>query len=1056
MTAVFTPNPDALGALRGAALSDTFDPLALSQRDGAVDSVILEQLAAVSDEVNAGGAIAWRMRGDVRQEVLRTLAASPDLLDDAGKRMSEANPYGQALVRALKGQKRDVPPSSALDRETEIVAYEVVAASLSGAPELAPALDQAQVDLARLRAEAAMEGERKRSHAILSGPLIARVAERRIVSDYIATGGPSGDLPAPASPAVSLRPFLVTGCAGAGKSALMADLIRERRDQAETWAPVVLLDFDRPANCRGGPGEWYSELTRQIALGRPDLTLALKRLRSAARQSIDADAEPDSPFAGFRLAEAIRSGLAAVLAEHGGLGGDLLVVIDTFEEVLIRSDLDHAEDTLFADVLRWASELGDIQDLASPPRPAFASVRIIVSGRSRPDLGEAFSNWFCGEREISALADADAKIFLRSRDREGRLTPAQVDRAVAVVGGHPLSLILFERFARQQPLAVEEVLAHANLSKMLGGEDAARSLYARFLQRLHVRPRDGRAIDPEKVRRIAHPGLVLREVTVAHLENIIAPGCGLTLAQGEAADLFEQLTAQVWLVEEVRGRKARTVRHRADVRRLMLPMMNGVTQASADASDELLDSVRSVRQTAVRWFSAHHRHDYDENQIEAAYHIAFLDEIGDLALDAPLWRGVWNLAPDDAAAMPPRAAALVRFHGRGPSSLSAEQTALLPGDLIRGAYAAQANESLAQGRGLEAVARAAGLSADDERPDPDAPDHGVFGRRRERGSAPPSIHTLARDDALAAEVNAAFLAGQYRKAAGVGWRAIIGMASTSLVEPLPIKGDITNHWIWRAALARMVAPEQIPYADWLESRLRRLLSRDRVDTYRPDSAGLMLAAAVFVASNGELTVPHVGHRLFDWSVGVRRRLSTAGDIRLASLALQWTQEPVDMVVAVDPRLLPPPFEGGDSLRLHFQPRDFPLPPDAPPRREMETGPAGLRRLNARLPELITLALTVVTQSLAEDPQRMVRALQQLNAWRPDLPRDLNPEMLYRRLPTGNGSSRTLQPVIDAANTYGALPQLVACLNLSGPPVGPLTQLERLMSRYVRLLSPEAS
>jgi hypothetical protein len=1064
MSATLNLSPAALRAIEDAALVETFDPVALARDGEALDPQILEQLASVSEEVVMTDSLAWALRSDARQTFLSALLGSDRLEAALGRQADRDAPFSRYLATALRGVRLDAEPGSTAEREKAIVAYEVATASLAGAPSRDDAQRVAQEDLARLRSLSSLDAERSRSDAILAGPLIGREKERAALLHYVRSGmpDPASALPEPKSPRLTQRPFLITGCAGAGKSALLADIIRARRHAEGPWQPVVLLDFDRPANCRGGPAEWYSELTRQLGLGRPALAERLRQVRRRAGQSVSTETATDSPISGHLVADRIRGGLLPALIEEQMADRSLLVVLDTFEEVLTRSDLTRPEESLFADILHWAAELARISDYSgSALTTAFSQVRIVVSGRSRPDLAGDLSEWFCGEMEIGALDHPAAVTFLGQRDRDKRLTPGRLRRAVEVVGGHPLSLILFERFVHQQPRdVVDEMLDHGDLSGLMSGEEAARSLYSRFLLRLNVESRGGAAVDPEKVRRIAHPGLVLREVTAAHIEEIIAPGCGVALEPGEAQILFDRLTDQVWLVEVIKGRPVRTVRHRADVRRLMLPMMSGmaVGDSPAGAGPVLGQHVRAVRRLAVKWFEERSSHILDEAQVEAAYHRAFLDDVDAFIQDAPLWNRVWSLAPDDVLAMPPRAAALIRYHARGAASLSREQTADLPEPLRTSAAVEQTHASLAAGRAAEAAATAETLQSDPVPPrSTDELPPGGDAPRPPSGSSPLSLYALAREPALAAEVNAAFLSGQYEKAAAIGWRAIMDMSEAPLFEPLPIDEDITSHWLWHAALARMVSPDDKPGRHWLDDTFRKLLSYDRMKDFGTDSAGLVLAAAIYIASAGRCPIPKSNATPLLAAIARRTKaVKGPGAARLLTLTALWSLQEVLAYADISPALLPADAASTASLPLVFSP----LPAHRQPNPRAVGDRPALRPddpyhlLNARLPELEPLVLAVIGAAIQDDSERLLKAVERLEPAVPGRPKELEPEYVRHRVGDMRGNVTALASVIAAANAHGVLPDLLAELQRGGPPRDDLTKLHEIANTYRWLLGAD--
>jgi len=1044
-------------ALEQAALVETFDPKALAGGEDAVDGAVLGRLAEVSEEVAESGGIRWRVRSDARQGLLADIARAGHV-EEALRRRGPADQDFFALYLGMALSGRRLPSAVFADderRQKALIANEVAAASLAGLEALSATRDVVAANIARLRSRSSVEAERSRLRAILPGPLLGRGRERSALEGFISTGQvPAGfDLGPPARPEVLIRPFLVTGIAGAGKSALLADVIRRRRRDDCKGLPVALLDFDRASIARGGAGEWYSELTRQLGLKSPELAEAMRLVRAEARGAAPATSAQQTSISRALLADAIRERLLQALAAQDAAGQSLLVVIDTFEEVLTRSDLatpGGAGNTLFGQVLRWAAELADIKEGAAA---AFETVRIVVCGRSTPALGAALGDWFCGHMPVADLKPRHAAAFLKSRDTEGRLTDAQARRAVDVVGGNPLTLILLERFARNQSHeTIDEVLALADVGRILGGEEAARALYTRFLQRLQVEVKPGDPVDPEKLRRVAHPGLVLREVTPQLLQEIIAPGCGLQLSDAEAAALFRKLTEQVWLVEPIPGRPD-AVRHRPDVRRLMLPMMNGAAVEEAGVDPR---QVRGVRKQAVDWFGARSTTPGDEAAVEAAYHRAFLGDLEPLVGQAALCQSVWNLSPEDVSAMPPPSAALIRYYGRGAASLSAEQAATLPAQLRREALTKRTQVHLTAGQFSEAASSAESLATTPPaaRPGPGrAADIGADGAPDPASPPTPTIHILAQDQGLAAEVNAAFLTGAFDKAARIGWGALVGMSdNSSWWEPLGV-GDrsITDHWIWRAALARMVSPQETPDEGWLTDTFTRLLQPPTSQRYRLESSGVVLAAAAFVALRGRAAplAPAAVTALQRVLQG-EKFIERPGAARLLTLAMGWAGNDAQSAgIQISRSVFAPAsrrFRDGDfALRESIQLMDL-LSSD-------QAGGFGL--LNERLPELEEVALAVIPKAVETDPGCLLDAVEKTAQQTDDWPPSVRGAGLAEQLGPARDIGRVLASVISTANLHGLLPDLLAAIDPSGPQSAALQKLTEVSKTYRAILSTPA-
>jgi hypothetical protein len=129
-----------------------------------------------------------------------------------------------------------------------------------------------------------------------------------------------------------------------------------------------------------------------------------------------------------------------------------------------------------------------------------------------------------------------------------------------------------------------------------------RQLYKRILSHVH----------DDKVRQLAHPGLVLRRITPDLILNVLAKPCDIEVAsKAEADDLFQQLKREVALVTQERDG---SLRQRQDLRVLMLELLR--------ADDP--DKVRKIHEAAVAYYEA--RPPVPEERAEEIYHRLQLDQ----------------------------------------------------------------------------------------------------------------------------------------------------------------------------------------------------------------------------------------------------------------------------------------------------------------------------------------------------------------------------------------------------------------------------------------------
>ena len=948
------PNPSAIASniLERAALVHRFDPLELMPAlELGIEARVLALVAQYATEVEAPDPAVpdkmktyWRLNPAARRSQLSALVVENRL--DAtlrSVRPSRDDTFARHLGAALKG---DLNPGSVPELERDIAAVAADFAAEALGPDNGNAVRGAA---AALRALIAEHVDQTRSRAIISGKLIGRSVEQAAIDSFIETGkAPESDrLPEPAEPDIVVRSYLLTGTPGAGKSALVSDLVRRRRGYEITgdgrfeWlrlpqfvnsfgsflsnaaragaartgllgeatspplAPVVLLDFDRPVLALGGSFEWTAEMTRQLGIGRPELARRFSEMRASVRQrQSKVDPGGTSAAASATATSNLKTDFASVMADAGITGETLVLVLDTFEEILVRSILkpdSEAATSLFGDVLGWADSL---IELKAKEKQIFSAVRVLVSGREKPDLTvDQLARWFCGHRVVGNLDDEHAKEFLRKRDKTGYFKGKNADEAVNRIGGHPLTLILLTRYAEKfKPNEISAMIADLDITKVMSTEAATQALYSRFLLRFHHNLATQDGITPEMVQIVAHPGLALREVTPELLREVVAPVCGLeALDAAKAEALLKRLRTQVWLVEEVPERNA--VRHRKDVRRLMLPMMSGDPDGlpSEEPSSKLnRERMVQMHRAAANWFDRTAASD-PAALIDALYHRAFLPDqslpnrLAEFPKDqaADLARRVAESAGDDTSVMPIANRALLRFYSVGALRLTAQEKAALPNlegrqatiEVLEAARRQVSPNVTAQVQ-HEAAARTSSASTDDELEAAHADETMIMGAGTRQ---PYELFDAILDRELTAKIGFSFSQGAFADAAALGWNALAEFSAfPDLSAPMRFQADPVSHWIWQSAIARLLT-ENDPPRPWLEDCLRRLASS--VDPKRAgiDSAGLSFAAATTIALGGQLS-PETAEAVRRLSEIVQRTTvgtATHSQLRILALSALW-------------------------------------------------------------------------------------------------------------------------------------------------------------------------
>jgi AAA ATPase domain len=355
----------------------------------------------------------------------------------------------------------------------------------------------------------------------------------------------------------SKKPLLVYGVGGVGKSTLMARFFIDHANapEEEKFA-FVYIDFDRPGVIADEPVTILIEALRQFAVEYRDAAPSLDQVRRKWQDDLRSltllrrerrvrDVLEDERTL---RAETIEE-FARILRLLGAAERPFLLVLDTFEEVQYRS-------------AAWVSGLVGFLDSL---REAVPRLRVVIAGRAAVS-GVDFDD----QIELQGLDQDAAEGFLEANG----VAPAEIARSIArQIGGNPLSLRLAAAVIAKEGLrtdGIEKLKTQALLRRV---EDSViqAQLFQRILDHIH----------DERVRRVAHPGLVLRRVTPELILSVLAIPCGVDVASlAEATNLFDELAREVSLVSSANDG---ALVHRTDLRRVMLPPLR--RDKPADVAD---------------------------------------------------------------------------------------------------------------------------------------------------------------------------------------------------------------------------------------------------------------------------------------------------------------------------------------------------------------------------------------------------------------------------------------------------------------------------------------
>jgi hypothetical protein len=437
------------------------------------------------------------------------------------------------------------------------------------------------------------------------------------------------------------KPLLVQGIGGSGKSALIGRFLLDRHQGNGPWAPFVFLDFDRSMLAAEEPITLMTEAVRQLGAQFPELTGVATRLITSWEKKLDRARAPQPGqtrssvprgLARYSLDETDRAEIrceALRFLRRLLLPGDrLLLVLDTFEEVQIRSS--DAVDSFW----KFLDELLD----------DVPGLRIVVSGRAE-----------LKDRHVQELplGDLEPKAAVEVVVAGG--VPSDVAaKVVELVGGNPLCLQLALQVLHREGLEALDGLAASDLAVAgaIRSEIVERWLYRRILGHVH----------DKEVAKLAWPGLAVRLIDPQVIREVLAEPCGLHVPDDAVAhDLFERLSSEVTLVQQ---RRVGTLYHRPDVRRLML------AQLRTDA----LDQFDAINRKAAEFYRAKTAGQTTidlEARAEEIYHRLALGE--PLGTVEPLWvDGVEEFlynAVEDFTAVEPATFLASRLHVELPQDL---------------------------------------------------------------------------------------------------------------------------------------------------------------------------------------------------------------------------------------------------------------------------------------------------------------------------------------------------------------------------------------------------
>lgn len=557
---------------QAAAVLSTFDSSTLKPvmvNEASISESIEDVLADSTLVPNKTKQNCWILLPDVRKDVLqqmrsretmqRALAANPQQLKDSTQEMLEAYIRGNA-------------PQLEQQDLAHITGTFQVGEWLGDVLDGIPSRD-------RIRQRFEMLTLLQPFEQIAGEHFRGRQKELQILRDYVGVLPPGSFSERVNRIAAAIfnwhekPPLIIFGPGGRGKSALIARFILEHATLPKTEKfPWAYLDFDRPAILPEDPLTILLEAVRQLGVQYPNARKFCDRLyadwqeqlvkqtsRTRKRSKQQGSDEKIRVVATRRDWELILTDFANLLRNLKVETAPFLLVLDTFETVQYRSSVIVAALFGFLQVFQ-----------ANVPR-----LRTVLVGRA--PIAET-PDWKIQPLELGNFDSEAAQGFL-----EANHLPLSLARAVAEeVGGNPLSLklaldlweIWSKESARADPLELFRFREKLTENEIQG------TLFARILERVN---------DPN-VRKLAHPGLVLRRVTADLIQQVLAKPCDVLVKDAaDAQRLFDEMRREVSLVTYEDG----ALRHREDVRRVMVHLMRRNEP----------DKVRQIEESAAAYYA---------------------------------------------------------------------------------------------------------------------------------------------------------------------------------------------------------------------------------------------------------------------------------------------------------------------------------------------------------------------------------------------------------------------------------------------------------------------
>lgn len=546
----------------------------------------------------------YMLRTDIRRQALESLGGRARML-----RALEANPKRSqdGFQKMFEAWQRGDAPSLKSQNYTELTWTAQIGSWLEGLLPDIPPLTEINRVLNRRSVYALFEH-------LATSTFTGRESELALLREHVGVLEPSARTDAVVRQLRSWlgitrkAPLVIEGIGGVGKSALLARFLTEHMHQeAAQQFPFAYLAFDSPTLKAEEPFTLIAEIFRQLRLLYPEPTPLFEDFNRAfeeyrnRRGALD---ERSNVKGGRRVRSAQLHDtefglydhfayLVNKLSERHGPDGvqfvPFLLVLDTFEEASFGG----AERLI--GFFEW---LGALHKQC--PR-----LRIVISMRPPALVKLPSALGKPADLHLSDLEPAAGALLL---ERLGVADAEVAKTIVRQIGGNPLNLTLAGRLLQKETAGsqgFDDLKTSSWFFFSVSDEVIRGQLYSRLLNHIH----------DKDVRRLAHPGMVLRRVTPEIILEVLSGPCGVSVKDISRADeLFRALAKEHTLVQLAPG--DRELSYRPDIRQPTLRLLQ----------QERPQEVRAIHEAAVAYYG---RRGKTSDKIELLYHL--------LAKDSEAW-----------------------------------------------------------------------------------------------------------------------------------------------------------------------------------------------------------------------------------------------------------------------------------------------------------------------------------------------------------------------------------------------------------------------------------